>query len=74
MTLLIDGKPEELARFLGLFVNDDDDIDDTDTDADTNDDDDNKRLAAELTEIVKRYPHLKKILDENGGIMFLQKS
>lgn len=62
MTLLIDGKPEELAQFLGLFVNDDDDTtgDDTDTN-DTNDTDDdvNKRLAAEFTELMKRYPAIK---------------
>ena len=69
MTLLIDGKPKEIAQLLSLIANDDIDID-----ADTNDGDDNKRLAAEFTAIVKRYPHLKKILDENGGIMFRQKS
>lgn len=58
MTLLIDGKPEELAQFLGLFVNDDDDTDDTNTN-DTNNDDVNKRLAAEFAELMKRYPCIK---------------
>lgn len=77
MTLLIDGKPEELAQFLGLFVNDDDDTDDTDTnDTDTDDDGNevNDQFALEFAALVKRYPHVRSCSVENGAIKIITKS
>ena len=82
MTLLIDGKPEELAQLLSLIVNDDDDTDndnDTDTDDDTDDDsnDDDKandRFALEFAALVKCYPHVRSCSFENGAIKIITKS
>ena len=87
MTLLIDGKPEELAQFLNLFANDTDDTennndDDTDTDDDTddtgNDTDDgdkaNDQFALEFAALINRYPHVRSCSVENGAIKIITKS